>query len=122
VEAHVNDVSFFQVGNRYEFDYPRHNFFGIRSKLVRRRIQVTAVRDMRIQPIDVETVRLQPLLLRGNILVTGVDLATGEERSFYLSSMTSLSVLPEDELTTAAAGRMARQTSGSGCEGLSNTK
>jgi len=73
--------------SRIAFDYPRHNFYGVLSKLEPRRLQVTAIRDLTCDPIEGQTFELNPLLKRGLLLVTGIDLDKGQERSFYVESM-----------------------------------
>ena len=82
-------------GRAYSFDYPRHNFDGVLSKLERRRIKVESIRDLREDPLERITFEIQPLLRRGRLLITGIDLDKGQERSFYLTSMKSVApVLP----------------------------
>lgn len=83
-------VSMFRVGESYEFDYPRHNFHGVKSNLERRCIRLTAVRDLMQEPLDPMTGEEQPLLKRGQYLITGHDLNKGAERSFYLDSMANV--------------------------------
>lgn len=75
------------VGQILEFDYPRHNYHLVRSKLERRRVLVERIRDLRTEPLDGVTVQLDPLKRRGLVLVTGRDLDKRAERSFYLESM-----------------------------------
>ena len=93
-------VSRFLVGESYEFDYPRHNFHGVKTHFERRRIVVTDVRDLMQQPLDPMTGDEQPLLRRGRYLVTGQDLDKHAERSFYVDSMANVTPL-RNELQTA---------------------
>jgi len=88
----MTDVSLFQVGNIVEFEYPRHNFFGVLTSFEKRRVRVTGLRDTARSPIEPETVALQPLLLRGRFLMTGEDLDKQSERSFYVERMRSPSI------------------------------
>lgn len=83
-------VSTFEPGECYEFEYPRHNFHGVLSHVETRRIRVIEVRDLFSSPLDPLTTKLQPLLRRGRLLVTGEDLDKGQERSFYADSITRL--------------------------------
>jgi hypothetical protein len=66
--------------------YPRHNFQGIRSHCERRQVLVERVRILGREPLDPITSTLNPLQIRGKVLVTGTDLDKHEERSFYLDS------------------------------------
>lgn len=82
-----------QPGRVCSFLYPRHNFHGILSRLEFRRVLVTAVRDLRQDPLDSQTFQIQPLLKRGRHLVIGQDLDKNcAERSFYFDSMRSISL------------------------------
>lgn len=87
------DVSLFEVGTEIEFDYPRHNFHGVLSKQERRRVRVTAVRDLKCSPLESQTRQMQPMLRRARWLVVGEDLDKGQERSFYICSMANLKAL-----------------------------
>lgn len=81
------DVSLFQPGMRIAFEYPRHNFRGVLSDFQRRRAKILSVRDLAAVPLDPVTVEIQPLLKRSRWLITGEDLDTGRERSFYVESI-----------------------------------
>lgn len=76
-----------QPGRECSFFYPRHNFYGVLSKMEPRRVLVTAVRDLEQQPLERITFDLQPLLKRSQWLVIGQDLDKQAERSFYVGSM-----------------------------------
>ena len=65
-------------GRAYSFQYPRHNFSGVLSKLEIRRIKVESIRDLRDEPLERITFEIQPLLQRGRMLVTGIDLDKGQ--------------------------------------------
>jgi hypothetical protein len=78
------------VGHSYMFDFPRHNFFGVLSRLESRRLKVEKIRDLKSDPLDRVTVDIQPLLRRGRFMAIGEDLDTGEERSFYIESMRNI--------------------------------
>lgn len=84
------DACDFETGRVCLFDYPRHNLHGVVSTCKRRRIQVTGVRDLMLNPLDPETAELQPLLRRCQWLITGIDLDKSAERSFYLESMSRI--------------------------------
>ena len=89
----------FSVGVSYAFDYPRHNFHGIKSSFERRHVHVTEVRDLMERPLDPMTGEESPLLRRGQILITGQDLDKGLERSFYADSMVNVELLQEERQT-----------------------
>lgn len=76
-----------QIGQVLEFEYPRHNYHQVPSKLERRRLLVQRIRDLAASPLEPLTVQLDPLKRRGRLLVTGHDLDKRAERSFYLDSM-----------------------------------
>lgn len=48
---------------------------------------VVEVRDTQTEPLDQETLMMNPMLKRGRWLVTGIDLDKDAERSFYVESM-----------------------------------
>jgi hypothetical protein len=78
-------------GSLVQFSYPRHNFKHVRRTARElRRVRVTAVRDLRDEPLDGDTPMFEPKLARGTILVTGYDLDRHAERSFYVESMNEL--------------------------------
>jgi len=66
--------------------YPRHNFQGVPTYCERRQVLVVKVRVLRREPLDALTPTINPLLNRGDTLITGTDLDKHEERSFYLES------------------------------------
>lgn len=78
------------VGNVVSFFYPAANYEGARPDLEQRQIRITKVRDLRDEPLDLVTMTICPTLRRGTVLVTGLDLQKGVERSFYVESMTEL--------------------------------
>lgn len=75
------------VGQVLSFEYPAHNRWGIPLEFREREITVTAVRDLRADPLDVEAVIRDPLRRRGSVLITGIDQDLQESRSFWLESM-----------------------------------
>jgi hypothetical protein len=91
--------------------YPRHNFQGVPTYCERRQVLVEKVRVLRSEPLDAITPTLNPLLNRGQTLITGTDLDKHEERSFYLESFRhweTFDFVTEPEptsLETADAGR-----------------
>ncbi len=87
-----------EPGRAYSFDYPRHNYRQLPSTIETRRIVVGVVRDTSIDPLDRTTESLNPLLVRGRWLVTGIDLDKDVERSFYSDSMANVRPLSPDEL------------------------
>ena len=92
-----------QPGRAYSFRYPRINYTGIPSYFETRHVLITAVRDLRRQPLDPETRQLNPLLRRGRWLVTGRDLDRGAERSFYAESMREVQPIDPDEQPLAGS-------------------
>jgi len=88
----------FEPGRAYSFYYPRHNYAQTPPSTELRRIIVGSVRDTRNQPLDRITESLNPFLLRGRWLVTGLDLDKEQERSFYAESMTKIRALSQDDL------------------------
>lgn len=85
-------------GALVQFLYPAANFVGVRSKLERRRIRVEHVRVIAADPLAGITKEWQPLLNRGELLVTGFDLDKLATRSFYDSSMVDLELIPAGEV------------------------
>lgn len=81
----------FEIGAEICFLYPRHNFFSVVSKLENRKLRINEIRDVTESPLKEITFEIQPLLRRSLILVTGIDLDKGEERSFYAASMQEIS-------------------------------
>lgn len=75
--------------------YPAANYYGVRLRYEPRRLLVESVRVLRNEPLEAETLELDPMLIRGRVLVTGIDLDKNAERTFYLESFVCLSVLPE---------------------------
>lgn len=74
------------VGKTIEGLYPASNHRHIPPRLEHRRLRIDAVRNPTTEPLDPTTLALDPLLRREGLLVTGVDLDKGAERSFYLGS------------------------------------
>jgi len=87
-----------QPGRAYSFHYPRHNYRLLPTTTELRRIVVHAIRDMTREPLDGTTPALNPLVLRGRWLVTGIDLDKDVERSFYHESMKDIQALSQDDL------------------------
>lgn len=83
----------FELNRAYSFLYPRHNFHGVLSQQELRRVLVEEVRDVTKNHLDQQTVDLQPLLRRGRLLITGLDLDKNQERSFYAESMQRVKVI-----------------------------
>lgn len=84
-----------ETGRLIRFDYPAHNYHGARQRLEPRRLRIEKIRDLAQQPLEAATCCGDPLLRRGQILVTGVDLDKGAERSFYVESMEQLQAISE---------------------------
>jgi hypothetical protein len=83
------------VGKSLEFYYPKINYPYARPGLVRRRILVTRIRDLVIEPLDPLTLQLDPHVRRGRYLVIGQDYDRGgEERQFYASQMIGVAASP----------------------------
>ena len=74
-------------GHGYSFLYPRHNFEHVPTILEPRRLIVESVRDLQENPLNRETLTLNPYLKRGRWLAIGKDLSKNAERSFYVESM-----------------------------------
>lgn len=78
-------------GTALQCRYRRHNIRGIQQhKWELRRFIVRSVRDLRDEPLDPTTPLLEPLVDRGNLLVTGFDIDKQAERSFYVERMSEL--------------------------------
>ncbi len=79
------------IGDCLEGQYPRHNLMGFRTgKYVKRTFIVRQIRNLNIAPLSKQTLKQTPAICRGDILLTGLDLDSGEERSFYVASFKSL--------------------------------
>jgi hypothetical protein len=85
------------IGGCVRFQYARHNFVGLDQQQEVRRVRITAIRDIRIDPLDEETFTLRPTLLRGRYLITGEDLDKGVERTFYLERMSDIEKIAESD-------------------------
>lgn len=70
-------------------EYRAANYRGVRPRWQPRKLLVEGVRDLAKQPLDPQTIELDPLLRRTGLLVTGRDLDDGREKSFYLGSFRS---------------------------------
>jgi hypothetical protein len=82
---------FFEIGDFLTGSYPRHNLEGYRTgKRIQRTFQLTMIRDLNIAPLEEQTLAATPLTCRSDILLTGIDLDSGEQRSFYLASFEGL--------------------------------
>jgi hypothetical protein len=88
------------VGKVIEGLYPRANYRGIRQRLERRRLYVDRVRVLDHEPLDPLTLKLDPLLDRCGVLVSGQDLDRGEPRSFYLGAMKDLQIMDVEFVAT----------------------
>ena len=88
------DVCPMEIGKSYSFRYPAHNFHGVASKLEDRRMLVTDIRDMKLEPLEREWFDANPLINRSRFLVTGQDLDKQAERSFYTGSMLRIELIP----------------------------
>lgn len=78
------------------FYYPAANYRGVRRRRMEfRRVLITAIRDLRDDPIR-DDEEIEPNLNRGTMLVTGLDLDKNAERSFYVESMAELRRLHGD--------------------------
>lgn len=89
--------SLLRPGYAYSFLYPRYNYVGLPDRTERRRIIVESVRDTKAEPLDAETVSINPSLRRGRWLVTGRDLDHDATRSFYTDSMLEVQQMTEDQ-------------------------
>lgn len=89
--------SMFSPGSFLRFDYPSANYRGVRRRLEPRRLKVEKIRDTDLQPIEADTLLMDPMLDRGRILVTGTDLDKNAERSFYLHAMTNVEAIEAAE-------------------------
>lgn len=84
----------FAAGTVIEFHYPADNRIRVSTRFVRRRLLVRDLRDLAATPLDPETVRRNPDLRRGPVLLTGYDWTREDTRSFYPTSMRSI-VVPD---------------------------
>ncbi len=81
------DIGSVNEGDFIQGEYPRHNIQGYRTgKYLMRVLEILAIRDLNIAPLDEQTIKNAPLICRGAILLICRDCETGEERSFYLAS------------------------------------
>lgn len=85
-----------RLGCAYSFLYPRYNYVGLPARTESRRVVVESIRDTYGQPLQSQTVSLNPLLRRSRWLVTGYDLDRDERRSFYADSMTEIRPLTQE--------------------------
>lgn len=69
------------------FFYPTHNRIDLPLEYVYRKVEVLNVRDMARRPLELREFLANPFVRRGRRLLTGIDLAIGKERSFYLEAM-----------------------------------
>lgn len=83
----TRDNGAFARGSTIRFDYPAANYKGVRPRMERRLMRVERVRPLAEQPLHPITTELEPMLNRGEVLVTGQDLDKDAERSFYLERM-----------------------------------
>lgn len=91
----------FEVGQVVQFSYPAANYLGVKKRWEQRRLLIEKVRDLSTQPLEAETLEADPLLDRGGVLVTGIDVDRGAERSFYTNAMrepATVSADPEHDL------------------------
>lgn len=86
------------TGKIVRFEYPAHNFHGVRSNREIRRIRIDRVRSLDDEPLHPSTSELQPLLRRGTQLVIGLDLDKAATRAFYLESMAEIEEIGPDEI------------------------
>jgi hypothetical protein len=82
-----------EKGKVIRFDYPAHNYAGARRKMERRHLRVRDVRRLADQPLDEVTVKMNPALNRGEILVDGEDLDKDDRRMFYFERMENVEVV-----------------------------
>jgi hypothetical protein len=75
-----------QVGKIVEFHYPRttHVLHVFSCEYRRRRVRITAVRDLVREPLTIAEFLRRPYVLRSRHLITGIDLDRNRERRFYL--------------------------------------
>jgi len=83
----------FAPGSTIRFDYPAANFKGVRPRLEKRCVRVEHIRPLCQQPLADVTIELEPMLHRGEVLVTGQDLDKDSERSFYLERMEQIEII-----------------------------
>lgn len=83
------------------FSYPRHNYRGVPGYREKRRVAVDKIRIVAEEPLATLTSERNPLLLRGSVLIIGMDLDKLERRSFYLESCEELEIEGGDDFTVA---------------------
>lgn len=84
----------FSVGQFLEFDYPAANYHVVGNiRWERRRILITRLRDVLVEPVELGIIQADPFLRRGRLLVTGFDCSKLAERSFYRESMNDIRVI-----------------------------
>ena len=82
-----------KIGSILQFSYPLVNRVRVSTKLVHRRFVVQRIRDLEKRPLSPITLRRNPDLRRGPILLRGQDLDKYEWRSFYITSARSIRTL-----------------------------
>jgi len=78
---------FIDVGFGLDFWYPTQNRFGIPIEFTNRTIAVTKVEYLRGRGVPSRWIIQNPLVRRGDWLITGIDVELNAERSFYWEIM-----------------------------------
>lgn len=82
-----------EKGKVIRFDYPAHNYKGARKQLEKRTLRVRDIRSLAERPLSEATVKMNPGLNRGEILVDGEDLDKDDRRMFYFERMENVEVV-----------------------------
>ncbi|TWU66484.1 hypothetical protein [Crateriforma conspicua] len=75
-----------EPGKKVDLTYPDVTLVESLSRLHRRQIRVTAIRDLVAQPLTPDEYLRRPLIRRSRWLITGFDESRGSFRQFYLGS------------------------------------
>lgn len=73
-------------GQTIRISYPESTLIDAVSRLRKRRIYVTKVRDLVADPLTPEEFLRRPFIRRSRWLISGIDLDTHQQRQFYLGS------------------------------------
>jgi len=76
----------FTPGTEIEISYPESTLIDAVSKLRRRRIHVTKIRDLVAEPLTPQEFLARPFIRRSRWLISGIDLDSHQRRQFYLGS------------------------------------
>lgn len=88
------------VGKVVQGWYPAANYRGVPKRYEWRRLLVERVRQLHRDPLEPDTLTMDPLLERGQTLLIGTDLDKQAPRAFYLESLREPQVLDTEPADT----------------------